>query len=273
VFRNPHCNDLLPGVLAGQHAPGSGVRPADRLGQAGGVQAVHGDRFRRLDRQRRAVQDFADQLQGRGFKLAGGHDPVDQAQLPGLLGIDDAAGQDQLHGLLQGDLPDDPVQAPAQGGQADLRLGEAEAGVGGGHHQIAGQQGFQAAAQGQAVDRGDDRLGQVETGGQAGEAAGRGVVAAASVQNFQVAAGAERAISRPGDHRDPGLGIGREAVEDRRELFMGRRMERVHDLRPVDGHEGDPAVAADGAELGCFHGRLPVSLGLWPRLAISMACR
>src|SRR5262249_13662577 len=51
----------------------------------------------------------------------------------------------------------------------------------------------------------------------------------------------------PADDRHPTLGISRELVERGRELEVGRRMERVHDLGSIDGNPDDtfPLLVVD----------------------------
>ena len=63
------------------------------------------------------------------------------------------------------------VHAAGERRQADARLRQAEAGVVGGDDQVARQSDLEAAAQREAIDRGDHRLEEIEARGDAAEAA------------------------------------------------------------------------------------------------------
>jgi len=59
-----------------------------------------------------------------------------------------------------------PQQAAGVGDDAERHLGERELGVLGGDHQVRSQDQLEAPAEGEPVDRGDDRLADVEELGQ-----------------------------------------------------------------------------------------------------------
>ena len=99
----------------------------------------------------------------------GRHHLIDEAEFQTLPRRDVPAGQDHAHGPLQPDLARQPVQATGQRRQADARLGQREGRVLGGNDEVAGQRDLEAAAHGDAVDGGDDRLVAVEARGQPGE--------------------------------------------------------------------------------------------------------
>ncbi len=64
--------------------------------------------------------------------------------------------------ILSGTQPRQALHAAGQRRQADARLGQAEARVLGGDDDVARQRDLEAAAEREAVDRGDHRLEQVE---------------------------------------------------------------------------------------------------------------
>src|SRR5262249_25454686 len=112
--------------------------------------------------------------------------------------------------------------------------------------EVAGQRQLPAAADGHAVEGGDDWLGQVPHLGQAGEAAGAvvdlGVVAVEVGGELQVPASGEELVAGAGDD---GAAQGRVVlVGDERlaERLAGGTVEGVG-LRPVDGELEDGAVA------------------------------
>ena len=88
-----------------------------------------------------------------------GHDVVDEAPCQGVAGVDEVprgahlAGPPDAHGLGEQDR-----QAP-QGMDADAGVGVGEAGPLRGHQEVAVEGQLEAAGDGHAVDRPDDRLG------------------------------------------------------------------------------------------------------------------
>ena len=82
---------------------------------------------------------------------------------------------------------------------------------------------------------------------------------------LEVVAGRERLVAGAGDDRDPQLGIGRELVEDVRQLLVRHRVQRVVDLRAVDGDDQQVAVDLGLAVLAALlaHGCLLRARPAW----------
>ncbi len=85
-------------------------------------------------------------------------DPVDEADAPGLVRVDGLAGEDQLKSAAPAHQSRQALGAAAAGKKAQLDLRLAKVSVLGGDADRAGHRGLAAAAEGEAVDRGDHRL-------------------------------------------------------------------------------------------------------------------
>ena len=96
----------------------------------------------------------------RGEQLAGRHDLVHQAQLLRFRGGDVAAFEQERQRLRHADQARHALRAAAARQQADLDLGQADEGlrVVGHDAVMAGEAQLEAAAEREAVDRGDERL-------------------------------------------------------------------------------------------------------------------
>ena len=142
---------------------------------------------------------------------------------------------------------------PASAASPDARLGQREARALARDHQVAGQRDLEAPARGDAVDRGDDRLGAAVALGQprearrgcVGQLVGRGL-------GLEVEPGAERAVPRAGDDRDPLVRVRLELVEDLGELVAGLGVQGVEDLGPVDRHDQDAVLGVESAETSAW---------------------
>ena len=177
-----------------------------------------------------------------------GH-PVDEAQAEGIGGSQLAAGQQQVQGLA---AADDAAQADHhhRRDQALGHLGIAEGGLVAGDHQVARHGDPAAAAQGEAVDCGDDGLGKPGQQAVQVERLARPVVlkpetfgAGRRVQGFaQVGAGAEGGAGSGQDD-----GADRIVLHRRMEVFVQGGQEgavqRIARRRAIQGHHGDGAPA------------------------------
>ena len=83
---------------------------------------------------------------------------VDHADLQGALGVDGVGGVDQLHGGAGAHDTGHALGAAEAGDDAQAHFGLAELGLLGSDADVAGQGHLAAAAQGEAVDRGDGGL-------------------------------------------------------------------------------------------------------------------
>ena len=170
-----------------------------------------------------------------------------------LLGAEDAAGQQQPHRELERHLPRQPVDAAGAGEQADARLRQPEAGMVGGDDDVARERQLEAAADGDAVDRGDHRLRAVEVARDAPERRPRVALDVTAVgrprgRDLEVVAGAERPLARPGEDRDPHVGVVAEVLPDLGELEVGLEVQRVHHLGAVQRDVRDPPALLVGRE-------------------------
>ena len=219
-------------------------------GGEGQVEALVGGFLGGADGDRGAEQDLAGPALGCVHELGGGHDLVDQTPLVRDGGGDVVAGQHVAHGDLERDVAREAVDTTGSGHQADSRLGQAEAGVVGGDDDVAGHRHLAAAAEGEAVDRGDHRLGALPVGGDSAEAAlhrsKRGALVGRHPRHFggvlQIVAGRECALAGAGQDSDPGGIVGGEGVPGVGQFLSGRRVNGVHPLGPVDGDGDDVAV-------------------------------
>ena len=87
--------------------------------------------------------------------------PVDQADVAGLLGADRIAGRGHFQRLADAGDARQPLRAAGAGQQAELDLGHAELRRRHRDPVMAGQRDLEAAAERGAVDRGDHRLGAI----------------------------------------------------------------------------------------------------------------
>src|SRR3954447_9230472 len=176
----------------------------------------------------------------------GRDDGVDQAHPLGLLGGVLAAEAPHLAGLL---LPHDGGQGrraePGVEG-THARAGLAEAGVLAGDGDVAQHVQHVPPADGQAVDRGDDRLGDVADQlvqvADLEHAALRRPIVAGLRALLHVAAGAEGLLPRPGQDDRLDAPVRPRGAERGDELLDGLAAEGVVALRPVDGDDRDRPV-------------------------------
>src|SRR5690606_1386607 len=185
----------------------------------------------------------------------GRHDLAHQADALGLLGVDGPGGQHQLEGPGGPDQPGQRV-ADADVAAADADLDElgAEAGLGGGEPDVAGQGEGEPAAVGRAVDGGDDglrepaellrQLGDAGLGQQPGAGPGRaGGRGGAGRAVGQVEAGAE-APAGAGQHDDPAGRVVLQLVERVVQLVDEPEAEGVELLGPVQRQDRDVGSGA-----------------------------
>ena len=117
-----------------------------------------------------------------------------------LLGVDRAAGEDQLQRAAHADDPRQPLGAAVDQRHAPAALEEAEGRAGGGDPQVAPERQLDPARQAPAVDRGDRRLRR----GEAGRAHRPVGVVDVEVHRLQVGAGAEGLAAGAGEDEDAG---------------------------------------------------------------------
>ena len=130
-------------------------------------------------------------------------DVLDEAALERLVGVDHAAGQDQLLGVADVGRAGEPLGAAPAGDDPEVDLGLAEVGVLGREPDVAGQRHLAAAAERVAVDGGDRRLAhRLEHVGDllAELGVGARLERRLAVHLLDVGAGDERAVAGAGQH-------------------------------------------------------------------------
>src|SRR5215213_3776975 len=195
--------DALVLVLAGEGEGEEVYLAAQALVEVGA-----GGRLDRLlghaQRDGALLGDAVGQLQGLRFEVGRGDDEVDEAEVVGVLRVDHVAREDQLHRLTLADESRQALGAAAAGDDAEVDLGLAEARRLAGDADVAGEGQLAAAAEAEAVDHGDDRLGEGVHGGE--ERARRHHVAlrdgGAPHELTDVGAGDESLLARAGDDDD-----------------------------------------------------------------------
>ncbi len=123
------------------------------------------------------------------------HHLAHQTHLARGLGVDALAGEQQLHRRLPADEARHAHRA-LDGRHAEQHLGEAELGALARDHEVAGDHQREAEAERVAVDRGDDRLPDLDAvleRGEAGDLPERVIDGVAGAALPQVGAGAEGA--------------------------------------------------------------------------------
>ena len=197
-------------------------------------------------------------------EIGGRHHGIDELHRLGAVEPELVALEQELQRVGGRHHARDALGAAGAGKQADLDLGQADAGlvVVGGDALVAGEAELEAAAERGAVDGGDERLAagldapvelrQLAALGEQHRRRGLlalalGQVAERARQRFQqrqVGAGAERLLAR-GDDRALDRGVGRDLLDDRGQFLDRREIDDVHRApRHVPGDERD-AVGID----------------------------
>ena len=200
--------------------------------------------------------------------VAGDH-LVDRAVLDQVGGLDRAGGEvERAHQVLG----DQPGHVGGGAERALLDLGYAEVGVVAGHHDVGVADQTDAAAEAEAVDRGDHRdaalVDRLERGVAALVGADQGVEAGGVLHLLDVDARVEPA-ALGAQHHDVGLQVGAGLVERGRDVEPALHGQRV-DRRGV--HRDDPDVVVPEGRADC-HGT-PVArptkqlLGRVPAMAL-----
>ncbi|MNZ36384.1 hypothetical protein D3C78_538010 [compost metagenome] len=199
--------------------------------------------FLHLAQHQRALvrQLVADGLDA-GDQLVVSYHFADQAVVLHVLGGQGVAGEQHVLGDVLRNLARQNGSAAATREDAEVGVRIAEAGALGGDHEVAAEDGFQAAGQGQAVDRGDHRF---REGTQAVEEGDDGVqqvhfTRLSGARSLQVRAGAEgRAGGGQGHYANIGVVFPRlQPLDHGLKHFL---VQGVHRLR---AGQGDPAHLA-----------------------------
>ena len=176
--------------------------------------------------------DSLGQLQSAFEVLARLGQLVDQADAVGLLGLDRAAGEDQLQRPAHANHAGEALGAAVDEGHAPAALEESEGRLRGGDPHVAPERQLHPTRQAPAVDRGDRRLG----GSQARRPHRAVGVVDVEVHRFQVGTGAERLAADAGEDEDASAVVGLELLQPLAKGLRRGRVDRVAPLRPVDRH-------------------------------------
>ncbi len=201
----------------------------------------------RLHRERRPLGDGIGEFTRLGHHLRRRHHRVDQAMARRLGGAHAAPGEQHLHGDEMGQAPGQALHPTDISQHPDPGLGEEELGVLGGDDQVASERQLETAAHGDAVDRGDHRLVEIEQLGEAAKSAGavvRALVLAELGRGVQVPAGREETLPAPRNDSDAQIVIVPEGQEGLAQGAAGDRVDGVC-LGPVEGDLGHVAPPLD----------------------------
>src|SRR6266852_5150454 len=200
----------------------------ERLGEAGG--------------DGRPRRDPGGQPARGAFEVGRGNDAVDQSYPERLGRVDDLRGQDQLLGLGQ---PHESLEEPgsaAVGNEADLEEDLPESRAVRGHDHVAPERDVAPGAHGEAVDHGDDGLGEVEEAEHEAiqeldprAALGGRVLLPHALDVTSCAEVAAR--SRQDDDARPRIAL--DVVEGLHELLAHGQVEGVARLGTIEGEGGD----------------------------------
>ena len=156
----------------------------------------------------------------------------------GLGGRELVGGQQVVHRVAPAGALDVADRRPAERRQSPLRLELAEAGVGGGDDDVAGQRDLDADGERDALHGGDQRLGeaapQAERVDRLGTV-GRAAVGVGTEEQRHVEP-RRRVVAGEREHADPQIGVLVEPGHRRAELARDLRGEGVLLLDAIDGH-------------------------------------
>ena len=143
------------------------------------------------------------------------------------------------------------MHAARGGHETHTRLGQTEPRRLRRDDDVARERDLEPAAERDAVDGRDERLPEIVARDETAEAAFRHPGHTVLRRPLEVVAGGERAVAGTGEDRDPHVGVLGDVVPDARQLLVGRRVQRVHHFRPVDGDDSDviALLVADELEL------------------------
>ena len=204
------------------------------------VGAVEQGALEQLEHERRLGGDLCGD--GACFRehARGRNDLVGKADGDGLGGGNLLAGEHDLLGATERHLTDDALGATGAGKQPERDFRQTEPRGVGENADVGCENELGAAAERKAVDRRDGRLvGNLDAAEHAMHDLGEFAVVRKPVARIQigdVAAGDEGALARAGDDDDTDIVIALDPVEDAFQLQQRRYVERIEDLRPVDGY-------------------------------------
>jgi hypothetical protein len=176
----------------------------------------------------------------RRHEILGRHDEIDQAVAVGLFGRHAPAQEQHLQCDIVGNAPRQALNGAGIGDDAERHFRQGEFHVLGRNDEVGGQGDLEAAADGEAVQGGDDRLVEVPHLGEPGKAARHLGLAfppvvellLAAVERLQVPAGREDPLAGAGQDRHPELGIVAQQGEGLAQPAAHRVVDGVH-LGPI----------------------------------------
>lgn len=232
------------------HILGSGGKPEGRcfeletVGEAAIEPHVNGLN-RKSQRERGIGEHFEEELPGEREEFRGGDDIVDETDFVGPLGGDGFAGEEQFERDALADEAGEALGSAVAGDDAEFDLGLAEFGVFGGDADGAGHGHFESAAEGEAVEGGEDGLAEgfelaeerlaffrLALGGDGGEGG----------EFADVGAGDEGAVARTGEEEGADGGVLPDFGEEVGEFGQGLGVEGVQFCRAIKSEGGDAVI-------------------------------
>src|SRR5947207_4636875 len=205
------------------------------------------DRIARQAQDRQAETGHLPRKGDAGLDEIAVDEPVDETDAVRFIGVDRAAGQDQLGGARFADEPGQPLRPAIAGDEAELDLGEAELCGGQSQAKGAGERQLEPAAKGIAVDQRDRRHRQLVEFRQhrlAEQGAGALFDEAPPHQLLDVGAGREGAVAGAG-HGQGARGAVGDRIQDAVEVWQLPEAQGVSRLGPVQGDQRDLVMVAE----------------------------
>src|SRR5262245_19134807 len=195
--------------------------------------------------QLRKPRELVRELDGTVERPARIGDPVREPHGERLVARHAAAGEDHVEGAAVPDEAGEPHGAAVDQRDAPPSAVHPEHRVPCGDAQVTPQRELEPAGDGVTLDGGDDRLVEQHARRPHGPVAVRGrPIAPAGRDGLEVRAGAERAPGA-GEHGHRAVVVAAEGAERLGQSLRRRAIDRVADLRTVDGHDDDAIIVID----------------------------
>ena len=233
VFGEPEVDEGIGGEVVGFFGRAAGGLVDDAFGAPEG--------------QRGGFVETFDKLHRGADHILVGRDLVDETQAIGFFGAEALAGRHHLHGAAEPDVADKAFVAFPSGDDAEADLRHADLRMGGGNAKVGRKQDFRAPADGETVDRRDDRdVQRLEAAEHRAREAHDLTELVLGLQRriaFDVAAGAKEPFPGPGNDDGAQAVVAFDLVQDVEKSLGDFAAERVTCLRPVDGENERVAAA------------------------------
>jgi len=204
----------------------------------------------RLQRQRRYLRHLRRPFPRSRQQLVRRHDAVDEPVVHGFGGRHASSQVKHFERDIIGQAFWQPLHRAGVGYQSERQFRQRELDVFGGDDEVAGKRYFEAAAKGEPIQRGDDRLVQIPHFGDAGKSAQFGILGlppvfqrrVTTVERLQVPAGAEYLFPGAGNDGDLQIGVVAKVNEGLAQLAAGGQVDGIG-LGAIDGDQHHRFVA------------------------------